>query len=147
MCYHLKILWPDVELRANLQKVHMIFPTLRFSSKKARGQKQMMQTYTLRVNLWNLGVYQKHLTLEWHLVKLAPAGLGLPGGCVFSRSATTPEGCHRSIARRCMRRSRPKPPPPRAGDDISGVFMFSSARLDLWFAILKSFRVQTRRGV
>jgi len=84
MCYHLNIWWPVIEQRANLQKVHMILPTLRFSSKKARVSADA-QRYTLRVNLWNLGVYQKHLTLEWHLVKLAPAGLGLPQGAVFSR--------------------------------------------------------------
>lgn len=91
----------------------MIFPTLRFQAKKPEGPKQM-QTNTLRVNLRNLGVYQKHLTLEWHLVKLAPAGLGLPGGCVFEERTTTLEGCHRSAARRrrCMcAETAPRPPP------------------------------------
>lgn len=73
------------------------------STQHTREGPKQMQTNTLRVNLRNLGVYQKHLTLEWHLVKLAPAGLGLPGGCVFEERTTTLEGCHRSAARRrCM---------------------------------------------
>jgi hypothetical protein len=69
------------------------------------------------------------------------------GGCVFEEraqplpravTAASPAAACAALGPSRRRRS---------GDDISGVFMFSSARLDLWFAILKTFHVQTRRAV
>jgi len=118
-----------------------------FFKQKSKGLSRCATVYAARESV-EFGRVSKAFDTWVAFSQISPGGPWVTaGGCVFEEraqplpravTAASPAAACAALGPSRRRRS---------GYDISGVFMFSSARLDLWFAILKTFRVQTRRGV